>query len=217
MRESYDIKPGKCRFCGRDAHGARFDQWVKDTFTDWDKLKPGDIVCDDCMFFLDEHSDALASKVGKDKPQRMRNYSHIFKRGEWFPLSKANKAMMLDLLLSPPFPELAIIAESGQKHIAYRARRNSPNSNAGWVQFEELPIWVEPATLRELTSVMRRMLGAFSKSSLASGDYPARLIKRYGIEAWRSDETALAAFRGKPIFTLALFLSTTEEGETEHD
>jgi hypothetical protein len=35
---------GKCRFCGSEGEGELFTDWVKPTFTDHDKLKPGETV-----------------------------------------------------------------------------------------------------------------------------------------------------------------------------
>ncbi len=60
---------GICRFCGEDSSGLDFWAWVKPTFTDHDKIRPGQIVCENCLFWFDEASLALAERVGKDKPQ----------------------------------------------------------------------------------------------------------------------------------------------------
>ncbi len=118
---------GTCRFCGEEVEGGvAFDQWVKPTFTDFDKLLPGDAVCPGCLFWFDEASTVLQTHFGKDVPQRIRNYSHFIVNGDWLPLSKADKSAMTALLLNPPFPELAAIASSGQKHIVFRAVRNPP-------------------------------------------------------------------------------------------
>lgn len=121
----------RCRFCGGNGEGIQFQDWVKPTFTDRDKLLPGEIVCNACLFWFEEASQELANITGKDKPQRMRNYSHFVVNGEWIPLSKGDKARMVELLTSEPFPELAAIADSGQKHIVFRARRNPQGSKAG--------------------------------------------------------------------------------------
>jgi len=41
---------GQCRFCGQISEGVAFDKWVKSTFTDFDKLQGGEIVCNACCF-----------------------------------------------------------------------------------------------------------------------------------------------------------------------
>jgi len=88
------ISGGICRVCGDYGNGIPFSDWVRPTFTDWDKILPGDIFCQACQFCFEEQSELLAQLVGKEKPQRMRNYSHFVVDGEWIPLSKGDKAKM---------------------------------------------------------------------------------------------------------------------------
>jgi hypothetical protein len=210
QRETPDTQ-GVCRFCGRSNTGIPFDSWVKDTFTDHDKLLPGEIVCNSCLFWFDERSEDLASRVGKDKPQRMRNYSHFIHRGEWVPLSKGDKGRMRELLLSDPFPELAVVAESGQKHLVFRAVRNPPDNRAGWVQFEEQRLWVEPAELGSLLETIEELYVIFSKSEIESGDYSMGRIAKFGMERWTRLDIRIRGERGKPLFALAIFLAQRKE------
>lgn len=184
---------------------------MKDTFTDWDRLVPGSIVCDDCLFWLDERSDELARRTGKDKPQRMRNYSHFIVSGEWEPVSKGNKRRMQDILLGSPFPELAVISDSGQKHIALRAVRNDPGHSAGWVQYEEQRLWVDPPELARLLEAIERLYAVFSKSEIASGQYAANRVLKFGMSAWGDLESQIKRARGSPPFDLAIFLAQKKE------
>lgn len=207
-----------CRFCGNTVEtGILFNLWVKPTFTDWDKLMPGDGVCEACLFWFDEASTVLQEYFGKDKPQRMRNYSHFIVLDQWFPLSKAQKTDMATLLLSEPFPELAAIASSGQKHIVFRAMRNPPGAASGWVQFEDQQIWVDPAELRWLLSVLSDLYVMFSKSEIETGEYDPRRIQQFGIERWQEYEAVVKPRRETPFFALALFLLQRgdEDGRTE--
>ena len=71
--------------------------------------------------------------MGKEEAQRSRKYSRFIGGGEWTPMSKGNKAEMQDLVFGDSFPELAAIAESGQRGIVFRARRNEPGGVSGWV------------------------------------------------------------------------------------
>src|SRR5690606_766853 len=89
---------GLCRICGEPSAGVSFDGWVRDTFTNHDILLPGDIICHICQFAFDQAQPELTRRTGKDKPQRMQNYSHIVLRGEWHPLHKGQKAELLALL-----------------------------------------------------------------------------------------------------------------------
>jgi len=204
-----------CRICGRTGPGLAFDAWVRPTFTDWDKLQSGDVICNECAFWFDEHSMELARVIGKEKPQRMRNYSHFIIDGKWLPLSKAHKAMMQQLLLSKPFPELAAIAESGQKHIAFRAIRNPPGATAGWVQFEEHTIWVEPEQLASLLDIIQALYTTFSKTEIGSGSYRHYHILKFGLSRWQALESSIRDRRRSALFQLALFLA--QKGENPND
>ena len=206
-----------CRFCGKNGEGESFDKWVKPTFTDHDKLLPGKIVCNDCLFWFDEASAELAIKVGKDKPQKMRNYSHFIVDGEWQPLSKGNKAAMKNLLLSEPFPELAAISDTGQKHIVFRAKRNQLGSKAGWVQFEEKDLWIEPRELRELLEIIQPALSVFGKGEIESGNYLPYRIVEFGLDEWQKLEAKIKLVRGSLFFNLVVFLAQKQEFDNARD
>lgn len=204
---------GICRFCGADSAGITFNTWVKPTFTDWDKLLPGQIACASCLFWFDEASAELAAATGKDKPQRMRNYSHFIVNGRWIPLSKGSKAQMMALLCDTPFPELAAIADSGQKHIVFRATRNAQGGAVGWVQFEEQRLWVDPPVFRTLVEQVEALYVTFSKTEIETGHYLPQRILKFGMEAWYAQEQQIKVWRGKPLFALALFLAQRSDDD----
>ena len=205
---------GICRICGLETEGLLFDEWVRKTFTNFDRLVEGTIICHGCLFWFDERSEELATRMGKDRPQRMRNYSHFVVGGQWTPLSKGQKRDMQRLLFSRPFPELAIIADSGQKHIAFRARRNPAGATAGFVQFEEQQIFVQPPKLRQLLSMVEALYATFSKKEIRTGDYKQYRIRKFGLEAWYKLESQISPVRDSLLFKLALFLAQKEEGDT---
>jgi hypothetical protein len=197
-----------CRICGKDKQdGVPFDAWVKDTFTNWDSLYPGDILCRDCQFWFNQRSTELQRRMGKDKPQKMQNYSHFVTGGAWEPVSKGDKIRMTALLLDGFVPELAAIATSGQKHIAFRARRNPPGQSAGWVQFEESPVWVEQAGLRALLGTVETLYTTFSKGEIETGQYSPKRILDFGVERWHDLEQVVRPVRQTMLFQLALFLA----------
>jgi len=207
---------GKCRLCGQSGDGEPFEKWVKPTFTNWDKLKQGDVICNDCLFWFEEQSANLAKIVGKDKPQRMRNYSHFIVAGQWTPLSKAHKRKMLEFLSTPnAFPELACIADSGQKHIAFQSKRNAAGQSEGWVQFEEGALWIVPSKLKRLIATIEEMKQGFSESAIESAEYEGAFIIKFGFAKWQQLEEAIKQYRGTLLFKLALFLSQREEKPTE--
>lgn len=204
---------GTCRICGCIGTGEPFTSWVRDTFTNYDHLFPGEIICSNCLFWFEQRSTVLQERMNKDKPQRMQNYSHFIKRGEWTPLSKSDKRAMLELLVEAPFPELAAIAESGQKHIAFRATRNPAGGAAGWVQFEEQRIWVDPGELAVLVERIEALYSAFNKTEIGTGRYAPYRIKKYGLQRWAMLEEQLKPARHTALFALALFLA--QKGEAD--
>lgn len=195
---------GTCRVCGNDGIGLSFASWVRDTFTDWDKLKPGRIICHGCQFMFAEASELLAVKVGKDKPQRMRNYSHLIVDNTWHALSKGQKREMRDLLFRSP--SLAVIAESGQKHLLFRAQ-------PGWLQFEEQAAPLDTSTLQYHMDVVDALYLHFSKAEIASGRYAPRRIKACGANTFEALEGQAAPLRGGLYFDVALFLAQQEDND----
>lgn len=211
---------GICRICGKPGEGQDFDAWAPKTFTNWDLLFPGEVICDACAFWFAQRSEELTRRTGKEKLQRMQNYSHFEKGGEWTPLGKGDKARMQELLLAPPFPEMAAITTSGQKHIAFRARRrlNPPGATAGWVQFEEHSLWVEPEKLRALLDIIEELYTVFSKSEIETGQYSPWRIQQFGLGEWLALEEQIKPIRQTLLFALALFLAQRSEdgsGTTE--
>lgn len=204
-----------CRVCGKDSTGQAFDAWVKDTFTNYDILRPGQIICDGCLFWFDQKSIKLQTLMGKEKPQKMQNYSHFVVGGEWHPVSKGNKPEMARLLLTSPFPELAVIANSGQKHIAFRARRNPAGQSAGWIQFEEISVWVDPQAFGPLLSIIEELYTVFSKGEIESGHYFPKRIMDFGVERWDSFEQRIKLIRKTILFQLAIFLAQRSEEDDD--
>lgn len=196
--------PGQCRVCGAAGHGVLFSDWVRDTFTDHDKMKPGTIICDACQFCFDESSELLTRVTGKDKLQRMRNYSHFVIGGEWVPLSKGDKAKMVAILQQNP--EVAIIAVSGQKHLIFRAQ-------PGWWQMEEKSMLPCGAQLWPLLDLVESLYAMFSKDEIETGRYDQRRIMMFGIGQFLQLESAIKPMRGSLLLELALFLSQKKEGE----
>jgi hypothetical protein len=198
--------PGVCRVCGEQGVGVPFEEWVRNTFTNWDLLVPGKILCHACQFTFDEHSAALANELGKEESRyvRMRNYSHFVVEERWFPLSKGAKEQMTDILLRHDW-SVAVIAQSGQKHIAFRA---TPHI----VQFEEQQI-LDTGSLEVTMAVVEALYTQFSKTEIREANYKGYRIMEFGIDRWRTLEEFIAPRRGSKVFQLALFLAQKKEPE----
>lgn len=196
---------GICRVCGVSGIGEKFTDWVRPTFTDFDKLQAGDLICHACLFCFNEKSDLLAQRVGKDKPQRMRNYSHFVLDGEWIPLSKGDKARMRAVLMQ--LPEVAAVAISGQKHIIFRTQ-------PGWWQIEEQSVRPFPEMLKWLLEPVESLYATFSKSEIETGAYAQHRILKFGLPEWQGLEAQIAEWRGSIQLELAIFLAQRKETET---
>lgn len=194
---------GPCRLCGdREYDGVSFSDWVKDTFMDHDKLKIGTIICRACLFCADDRSVLLQTKLGRGKPQRMRNYSHFVVSGQWMAYHKGQKRGIAAALQSNP--EVAVIAMSGQKHLIFRAR-------PGWWQIEEQAQQPSRAQLFWLAKAVEQLLPGFSKTEIESGHYAQYRIVKYGLAQWNERERVIAPHRGSLIFTLAVWLAQKDE------
>jgi hypothetical protein len=195
---------GTCRTCGATGVGESFTSWVRDTFTDHDKLLAGDIICHACQFAFTDTSAQLTARMGKDKLQRMRNYSHFVVAGEWVPLSKAEKARMAEILLRQ-HPTVAVVAVSGQKHIIFRAK-------PGWWQIEEHTARPFEAALSDTLQLVERLYnGGISKTEIETGRYSQRRALEFGLSAFLAAEAAIRPLRGSLQLELALFLAQRED------
>lgn len=122
---------------------------------------------------------------------------------------------MIELLLGDPFPELAVLTDQGKKHIVFQARRNPEGSKAGWVQFDEHPLWVEPDQLQFWLDLVETMLSIFSKAEIESGNYLPYRILEFGLEQWQTAEMKIKSQRGSLFFDLIIFLAQRKETETD--
>lgn len=193
----YGNTEGVCRITGKQSLGLPFDDWVRGTFTDHAFLKPGNIISNEALLCFDEASAEIQRKTGKDKPQRFRNYSHIVADGEWHCLTKADKKKIIDLL---PCAEVVCLADSGQKHIIFKARD-------GLWQLDDLFVMPDIDTFRMLHSKMMEMLTmGFIQEEIRTGNYIQGRIAKAGLSNWRPVEAALKDYRGSRIFTFTAWL-----------
>ena len=203
---------GACRLCGAEGAGIPFDAWAKPTFTNRDLLRPGAIVCAACQFAAADDSTLLQARTNKDKPQRMRNYSHFVVGGAWLPLHKGQKAQMLAALRQSP--AVAVVAVSGQKHLLFRAR-------VGWWQVEESAARPDLARLEHCLTHVQALYRIFSKEEIGAQTYAphrmAQYAQVYGLPSLLAAQVALKPHRGALAFDLALFLAQKQEDDTDDD
>ena len=190
---------GVCRIIGKEGAGNRFNKWVSSKFTDWPYLYPGDIISVPALFCFAEQSQLLASKVGREKPQRMRTYSHFVLNGEWTAWDKGQKTEMLELLRSGP--EVAVISDSGQKHFIFKAQ-------PGVWCYEGLNIRPDSDKLEEYLYYMQKAYNAgVSKKAIEMGMNQWHLKQLFdcyddAVEIYEK----LHQWHGDPMYDLSLFL-----------
>ena len=198
---------GTCRCCGGSSVGVEFDRWVKDSFNDLDKCHTGQIVCHACLFTFEEQSLLIQQLAGKEKPQKFRNYSYFVLDGRLHVLSKGQKPQIRDILLQSP--EVAIVALSGQKHIAFRAR-------PGWWQIEEVGVLPFPQALASLLEIVEALYNeGAGKEEIETGRYSQGAIQRVGIARWIELEQGLKPFHGSPQLQLAVYLAQKKDEKEE--
>lgn len=192
---------GNCVLCGaKQSAGRSADILTTKTFTGYGASHAGSVLCQACQFLMDESSVMLQERTGRDRPQKMRSYSHIVDDdGTWHPMTKAQKTLMLALLRQSPMA--VVISDTGQKHIAYRAV-------PGWWQFEEQRIAPDLPMLDRMLGPIQGLYNAgFGKAEISSGRYDSKRIGDYGITPWQALESQIASWRGSPLFHLAVWFA----------
>ena len=205
----FGTKKGTCRITGEQSTGVSFVGWVKDTFTNFDCLKPGDIISNEALFCFDEASQLLQAKTGRGKPQRFRTYSHIVtNRGEWYALTKADKKQIVDLILSGEV-KILCLTDSGQKHIFFKHK-------VGFWQLDDTHIEPDIPDFAFLHGEMQKMVGlGFGQEQIKTGNYYQAQILKVGVAVWQEIESKLKPRRGEPIFDLAAWLMFTNKNIEE--
>lgn len=216
----------RCWLCGGPTSGVGWP-WqlaVAETFTNHTlaACPTSQTICQPCAAFA---SKATWERYAAERPElglktghamSWRCYSHLFVAPEHHECP--TRARWRELLLDPPEPPfLAIVAESGQKHLIFRGRI-ARSRDVFPVQFEERSIWLQRAVFADCLIALERLytLG-FSKDSILSGRYHQGQMHAVGLRTWRQAEEALAPYRHTHPLLLALvgFVAQKQELEAE--
>ncbi len=199
----YGSEKGTCRITGKQSAGLPFDKWVRDTFNDHDFLYPGTIISNEALFCFDESSEIVQKKTGRDKPQRFRTYSHIIKDGEWYCVTKADKRLILQLIIEGS--EMVCLTETGQKHVVFKHK-------TGVWQLDDLHVKPNIELLTLLHFNMCELLAyQFSQAEIITGDYKSNRILKAGLKNWNQHETIIKEYRGSGIFDFTAFMLFTDK------
>jgi len=206
-KKIYGSDKGVCRIIGKESIGLNFAKWVRDTFNDHDFLLPGTIISNEALFCFDEASGIIQEKTGRDKPQRFRTYSHIIKDGEWYCITKADKRLILQLIIEGA--ETVCLTETGQKHILFK-------HNSGMWQLDDLHVKPNIDLLTLLHFHMCELLAyQFSQAEIITGNYKSNRILKAGLKNWKQHETIIKEYRGSGIFNFTSFMLYSDEKKQE--
>lgn len=221
----------RCYLCGGPAFDPQpITRLLKSTFTDYNVARgdAGAGICAACAWWMQDKNTDLQTLLGRDKPQKARNYSLFLApdgAGEakrTHVLSKAQKREMASLLLSEQgIPDVAVIAVSGQKHLVFKARVNPPGQRAGWVLYEEQHLWLDRLQFGELFDAVQALYrSGYSKEAIETGRYT--FYPDSDRTVWRMYEPLVRARRGSIELSLAVYLAQMdapggEQGDGELD
>lgn len=186
-----------CFYCGNPAEGKLI---LSSSYVEWWTVAQPESrhICLGCEWMINEKREIH----GKDKLQKTRNYSWLIQSGKQTPMTKANKAELTALLLSPPEPPWALaLAESGQKHLLFRTPVNTDNAPPHAVQLETDTIVYTPDSLRERMTLARQVVAAVGHKGAA--EISAGMAIAAGYELTEQWEQVI----GEPLTKLAMFLT----------
>jgi len=213
-----ELIEGMCAVCGGQLYGpAPLKDFIRSSFMDHHILRGGDWICSACAYCWTEYNEDVMRRAGKETRQKFRNYSHFVQHGEWRVYSKGGKAGMAALLLSGTVPEVAIIAVSGQKHLAIKARSNPPGQPVGWLMFEEQHVDFNALHFARIYGLVEQLYQAgYTKEGVLTGRYT--FYRDSNIDLWRAIEPQIKPLRGDLHLEIAVYLVTKrDDAPTESD
>lgn len=189
--------PEQCALCGGSCDASiPVTSVLSDSFTDWQHVH-GDHLCASCLLTL--RADERA-----DQP---RLYSWVLTEKTARKLTKANLAELRATCLNPPAPPYCIVlAESGQRHLLYRAGVIHDSIVAG-AYLEGEQIEYVPEALAVRLDLCGRIVAATAKSALDEFDATAMSISlsEYWTD-WTDIFERWCEVRDEPLSRLAGFL-----------
>lgn len=187
----------RCALCGGSCgNSTRVDSVLSDSFTDWQHVH-GDYLCAPCLLTL----------RADDRVDQPRLYSWVLTERAALKRTKAHLAELRDTCLHPPKPPYCIVlAESGQRHLLYRASVTHDATVAG-VDLEGERITYLPWDLAERLQLCGMIVAATAKGALSEFE-PVGLAIALS-EYWSDFESVFERWvrvRNEPLSRLATFL-----------
>lgn len=196
----------RCYYCGAACGRERL---VKSAaFTGQDSVRrPGSRwQCDGCAACMQESASVRMLAGGTRQRQKVRNYSWVVTAHTARAATKADRAALRRVCLSPPAPPFAIVlADSGQKHLLYRAVVNLVRDPTV-VTLEASPIVYRRDDLRSRLRLVDELVLALGRKGPLYGDFSrsagCRLVEQLG----EGPLTTWQRVREEPLSQLAVWL-----------
>lgn len=194
--------------CGREMRAKEF---VKESFTSLDTVTLSKWVCPGCVATQSETAtiELVDGEVRHD--QKIRGYSWIITKNARLAATKSHRQKLIEMCIVPPRPPFVIsIADSGQKHLLYRAVVNQSRSIVT-ASLEGIPITYEPHVLLSRIELVKRLIAAVGKPALEEPLTTA--LQMRVVEHYDSAEflTAWQSVSGQQLSKLALWLAPKKE------
>lgn len=195
-----------CYYCGAAADDSH-PLILSAAFTDWWSVAhpSSEVICHGCAIAFDESRDM----PGRDKPQKVRNWSWLVTAHAMTPLMDI--ASVRAACLAPPADPWALtIAVSGQKHLLFRAPANSGDGAVVAVQLETQTVRYTIDALHARLTLAKRIAAATGKMALTE-PLNSGLVLRL-LDALRMDDIADWFSRAaEPINLLAAHICPPKE------
>jgi hypothetical protein len=195
-----------CFYCGLPANvplqlSSSFNEWSSVAFPQ------STMICAGCDLALEEKRDM----PGRDKPQKVRNYSWLVTPTTATPLQSVAD-IRAACLAKYDTPWALAIAESGQKHLLWRATVNSPEEHWRVVQFELMRISYTCAQLESRLLLAQKIASAIGKPALTEALTPSLGMRLMESDLVDSDAEIYDWFRRatEPINRLVAYICPTK-------
>lgn len=122
---------------------------------------------------------------------------------------------IIEHLLNPPEPPFVFcITRSYKKQNAIRARVNYSKEQFH-VRIEDEELLFEPVKALPIHADLKSLLGTFSKTEIALGNYRPKRIESFGMNDLLTIEQRISKWRGHPMFELLLYALTDQKQRKE--
>jgi hypothetical protein len=212
---------GHCYLCGAALGDAAFPTSAR--FKDEDWTAHGLAACAASEWLCEACAYSLQEKISRPdlwpKPFRMRCQTQYVAGDRWTVMGLSDKARMAAILLDPPAaPWLLCMTDSplSASHTLFRTPVNRPGASGWGVMLGNVLVIGDAQTLRMLLDAVEALYAAgHGKNAISTGDYRTKWINAQGVESWATLEAAIAPWRGRPLFDLAVFLAQKEQGNEQ--